>query len=176
MMRVLLIAPRTDLFFADAEVQAILRSGLSVTPRLGEVRDADVLADIDTDAYDVLWFCGHMTAEGLLLSDGPLSSEALTPIVRGRFGLVVLNSCDSRDTAELLQNETEAAVIATVVDVPDRLAFQTGVLFARELARSGDIPTAYDASKPGNNRIYVYLAGVKKKCRPELAIKRSMSD
>ncbi len=175
-MRVLLIAPRTDLFFADAEVQAILRSGLSVTPRLGEVRHADVLADIDTDAYDVLWFCGHMTAEGLLLSDGPLSSAELAPIVRGRFGLVVLNSCNSRDTAELLQIETDAAVIATVIDVPDRLAFQTGVLFARELARSGDIPTAYDASKPGNNRIYVYLAGVKKKCRPELAIKRSMSD
>lgn len=166
-MRVLLIAPRTDLLFADAEVQAIQRSGLSVTLRIGDVRHADVLADIDTDAYDVLWFCGHMTKDGLVLSDGALSADALAPIVRGRFGLVVLNSCDSRDTAQQLQNETEAAVIATVIDAPDELAFQTGVLFARELARSGDIPTAYDASKPGNNRTYVYLAEVKKKCQPE---------
>ena len=175
-MRVLLIAPRTDLLFADAEVQAIQRSGLSVTLRIGDVRHADVLADIDTDAYDVLWFCGHMTKDGLVLSDGALSADALAPIVRGRFGLVVLNSCDSRDTAQQLQNETEAAVIATVIDAPDELAFQTGVLFARELARSGDIPTAYNAARPGNNRIYVYLAEVKKKCQPELAIKRSMSD
>ncbi len=162
-MRILLIAPRTDLYFADAEVQAILRSGLAVTPRLGEVRHADVLADIDTDEYDVFWFCGHATSEGLLLSDGPLSIEELTPMIRERFSLVVLNSCDSRDTALMLQNETEATVIATVLDAPDRLAFSTGALFARELATSGDILTAFHAARPGNNRVYVCLAGAVKK-------------
>lgn len=162
-MNVYLVAPRTDLLYADAEMQAILRSGLSVTPRLGDVRQADVLADIGTDEYDVMWFCGHATSAGLLLSDGPLLAEALAPIVRGRFALVVLNTCDSYPTAEQIQNETEAAVIATVVDVPDRLSFQTGALFARSLASSGDIPTAYYAARPGSNRTYIYLAEVKKK-------------
>lgn len=166
-MRVLLIAPRTDLLYADAEVQAIHRSGLSVTLRIGDVRHADVLADIDTDEYDILWFCGHTTTAGLLLSDGPLSSAELAPLIRDRFDLVVLNSCDSRDTAQELQNETGAAVIATVVDVPDRLSYQTGALFARELVKSGDISSAYYASRPGNNRVYVYLAEVKKKCQAE---------
>jgi len=171
-MRVYLVAPRTDLMFVDAEVQAILRSGLNVKPRIGNVGHDDLLTDIDSDEYDVFWFCGHTTKDGLLLSDGPVSSGELTPMIRGRFELVVLNSCDSQATAQALQNETEASVIATVVDVPDRLSFQTGALFARELAETGDIPTAYYAARPGNNRIYVFLAGVKKKCRPELSIKR----
>lgn len=162
-VRTLLIAPRTDLFYADAEVQAILRSGLAVTPRLGDVRHADVLTDVTSGEYDAFWFAGHTTKDGLVLSDGVLSSEELTPMIRGRFPLVVLNSCDSQATAQMLQNETEAAVIATVVEVPDRLAFQTGALFARELAKTGDIPTAYHAAKPGNNRTYVLLGWGKKK-------------
>lgn len=96
-------------------------------------------------------------------------------MIRNRFDLVVLNTCDSQATAQMLQNETEATVIATVLEAPDRLSFSTGVLFARELARTGDIPSAYYAAKPGNNRTYVYLAGVKKKCRPELPIRILMS-
>lgn len=79
-MRVLLVAPRTDLLYSDAEVQSILRSGLSVTPRLGNVGHDDVLADIDAENYDVFWFCGHATEAGLLLTDGPLTAEEFTPI------------------------------------------------------------------------------------------------
>ncbi len=162
-MKTLLIAPHTDLPNVDAEVQAILRSGLDVTPRLGDVRHSDVLADVTSGEYDAFWHAGHATKDGLLLTDGILSASELTPLIRNRFELVVLNSCDSQATAQMLQNETEAAVVATVVEVPDRLAFQTGALFARELAKTGDIPTAYHAAKPGNNRTYVLLGWGKKK-------------
>jgi hypothetical protein len=162
-VRILLLAPRTDLLNVDAEVQAVLRSGLDVTPRIGDVRHVDVLTDVTTGEYDVFWHAGHATKDGLVLSDGVLSAEELTPLIRNRFELVVLNSCDSQQTAQMLQNETEASVVATIVEVPDQLAFQTGALFARELARTGDIPTAYQAAKPGNNRTYVLLGWGKKK-------------
>jgi len=162
-VRTLLIAPRTDLPNVDAEVQAILRSGLDVVPRLGDVRHVDVLTDITSGEYDAFWHAGHATKDGLLLTDGVLSASELTPLIRGRFQLVVLNSCDSQATAQMLQNETEAALVATVVEVPDRLAFQTGALFARELVKTGDIFTAYQAAKPGNNRQYVLLGWGKKK-------------
>ena len=162
-MRTLLLAPHTDLPNVDAEVQAVLRSGLDVTPRLGDVRNVDVLTDITSGEYDVFWHAGHTTADGLLLTDGVLSASELTPLIRNRFELVVLNSCDTQQTAQMLQNETGAAVVATIVAVPDRLAFQTGALFARELARTGDISTAYQAAKPGNNRQYVLLGWGKKK-------------
>lgn len=163
-MKVLLIAPRTaNLLYSDAEVQGLVRSGLDITPRIGIVRHEDVLTDIDSDEYDVFWFCGHTTQEGMVLSDGVLSASELTPMIRNRFGLVVLNTCDSVSTAQMLQNETEAEIIATIIEAPDRLAYQTGTLFARELARSGDVANAYFAAKPGHNRTYVYLAKVKKK-------------
>ncbi len=162
-MRVLMIAPRTDLLYSDAEIQALLRSGLEITPRIGNVRHEDVLADIDTDEYDAFWFCGHATKDGMVLSDGVLLASELTPMIRNRFNLVVLNTCDSLSTAQMLQNETEAEIIATIIEVPDRLAFQTGVLFARELARSGDVAAAKNAANPGNNRAYVHLAKVAKK-------------
>lgn len=163
-MRVLLIAPQVaNLLYLSAEIQAIWQSGLHIEPFTDEVRHADVLRAVTTGEYDVFWFSGHTTKDGLMLTDGALSASELTPLIRGRFELVVLNSCDSQATAQMLQNETEAAVVATVVDVPDRLAFQTGALFARELARSGDIPTAYHAAKPGQNRTYVLLGWGKKK-------------
>jgi hypothetical protein len=143
---------------ADAEVQAVLRSGLTVTPRIGQVTHADVLSDITDGDYDGLWFAGHMASEGMRLSDGVLTKSELVPLVRDRFEFVFLNSCDSRETARLLSRETDAEIIATVVEVPDRLAFQTGALFARSLAETGDIATAYNAAIPGDNRTYVHLA------------------
>lgn len=169
-MKTLLIAPRTDLPNVDAEVQAVLRSGLDVTPRLGDVRHVDVLTDVTSGEYDCFWHAGHATKDGLLLTDGILSASELTPLIRNRFDLVVLNSCDSLLTAQMLQNETGAAVVATIVAVPDRLAFQTGALFARELARTGDISTAYQAAKPGNNRQYVLLGWGKKKVVDERSL------
>ena len=169
-MKTLLIAPRTDLPNVDAEVQAVLRSGLDVTPRLGDVRNVDVLTDVTSGEYDAFWHAGHATKDGLLLTDGILSASELTPMIRDRFELVVLNSCDSLLTAQMLQNETGAAVVATVVEVPDRLAFQTGALFAQKLAETGDIPTAYQAAKPGQNRTYVLLGWGKKKVVDERSL------
>lgn len=163
-MKALLIAPQVpDLLYLSAEIQAVWQSGLDIEPLIGEVRHADLLRAVTSGEYDVFWFSGHTTKDGLLLTDGALSAEELTPLIRGRFDLVLLNSCDSQQTAQLLQNETEAAVVATVVEVPDWLAFQTGALFARELAKTGDIPTAYNAAKPGQNRTYVLLGWGKKK-------------
>ena len=169
-MKTLLIAPHTDLPNVDAEVQAVLRSGLDVTPRLGDVRNVDVLTDVTSGEYDAFWHAGHATKDGLLLTDGILSASELTPMIRDRFELVVLNSCDSLLTAQMLQNETGAAVVATVVEVPDRLAFQTGALFAQKLAETGDIPTAYQAAKPGQNRTYVLLGWGKKKVVDERSL------
>ena len=161
-MRILLTAPRTDLTLADAEVQAIIRSGLDVTPLLGDVRHVDFVRDVQADDYDVLWLCTHGTSEGVHLSDGILSASMLTPLVRDRFDVVILNTCESVQTAIMLQNETGAEVICTVEVVPDIAAYQTGALLARSLADTGDLETAYNASRPGGNRTYLRLAGKKK--------------
>lgn len=159
---VLLVAPRTNLLSVDAEVQAILRSGLNVTPMLGTVEHDDLVNEMQTPKR-VLWLCTHGSKEGVLLSDGILEASLLTSLARDTFDLIVLNTCDSIGTAQMLQNETGAEIIATITETPDREAFQTGAIFARALAQTnGDSEAAYYRAKPGGNRTYVRLAGKKK--------------
>lgn len=159
--KVLLVAPRTNLLSVDAEVQAILRSGLQVTPLIGTVEHDDLVSEMQGN-YDVLWLCTHGNSEGIMLSDGILPASLLTSLARDSFDLIVLNTCNSIATAQMLQNETNAEVIATIIETPDREAFQTGALFARALANLGDTEAAYQRAKPGSNRTYVRLAGKKK--------------
>ena len=157
-MRVLLVAPRTDLLLVDEEVQDILSSGLEVTPMLGTVTQAELTRALRTDPYDVLWLATHGSNAGVVLSDGPLSASALAALVRDRIKTVILNSCESLMVAQQIQNETAAEVVATVAPVPDAEAYRTGSLFADWLARTGDVAAAFQSSRPGGNRIYVHLA------------------
>ena len=157
-MRVLLVAPRTDLLLVDEEVQDILSSGLEVTPMLGTVTQAELTRALRTDPYDVLWLATHGSNAGVVLSDGPLSASALAALVRDRITTVVLNSCESLMVAQQIQNETAAEVVATVTPVPDADAYRTGSLFADWLGRTGDVAVAFQRSRPGGNRIYVHLA------------------
>lgn len=161
-MKVLLIAPQTNLPMANAEVQDLLTSGLHVDPMLGEVSQTDVIRKLRTAKSDVLWLATHGDETGVMLSDGILSSSALTALVRGRFSLVYLNTCKSAAVAQMLQNETDATIVCTVQDAPDADAYRTGSLFAVALADSGDYRQAYDQSLPGGNRLYLFLAGKKK--------------
>ncbi len=162
-MKVLLVAPRTNLLLVDAEVQRVLRSGLDVTPLLGTVNHETLLDEIDESDYDTLWLATHGGPAGILLSDDILSPSLLAPLVREKFSLIVLNTCESIMVAQMLQNETDAEIIATVQTVPDREAFQTGALFARALAQTQDTAAAYNIARPGANRTYIRLAGNGKK-------------
>lgn len=160
-LKVLLIAPTSNLPLAQAEVQDILDSGLTVKSLFSPIRQVDVTREIRNGDYAGLWLCGHMDSSGKFPLDNneALSASALTSFVRGRFEWVYLNTCQSIRTAQMIQNETEADVIATIVDVPDEDAYRTGSLFASWLARLDDPRAAYNESKPGSNSVYVYLAG-----------------
>lgn len=161
-MKIHLFAPRTDLAYVDAEVQNILRSGNEITPVLGHITRQVFLQEILGSDAEMLYLCTHGTSEGVMLSDGILKASQLTQTVRGRFGYVVLNTCDSYHTAQMLQDSTEAAIIATIIPIPDEEAFFTGSVFAQELAQTGDVGKAYAKARPGHNRTYIYLAGKKK--------------
>lgn len=160
-MRVLLVAPRAgNLPNVDEEIQNVLRSGLTVTPLLGDVRLPELMREIRDGTYDVLWFATHGSADGVQLSDQMLTAEELVPLVRDRFSLVVLNTCSSLGIAQLLQVEANATVICTLIDVPDRQAFQTGSLLAAALHKTGNIAASYTASISGRNRTYLYLSSL----------------
>lgn len=185
-MKVLLVAPQTNLSLVQAEVQDILRSDLVVTPLIGEVTSTQLLREIKAGGYDVLWFATHggeydkttgqFTRDlkiveqssqqhyeidyGVQLSDGMLSMSDLTALVRGRFRLVVLNTCDSYQIAQQLQVEANVSVVCTILSVPDKDAYRTGSLFASRLAEGLPVSRAYALSIPGSNRVYLYLAAL----------------
>lgn len=161
-MKIHLVAPRTDLAFADAEVQNILRSGNEVTPVIGTITKQTFLQEVLASDAQMLYLCTHGNADGIMLSDGILKASQLTTAVRGRFDYVVLNTCNSFHTAQMLQNDTGAAIIATIIEVPDDEAFYTGAVFVQALAQLDDVGKAYDKARPGGNRTYIYLAGKKK--------------
>lgn len=169
-MRVLLVAPtQKDLPLVQAEIQDVLRSGLDVTPLIGDVSASDLIREIRDDDYDVLWLATHgvkdTTVTGLVrysirLTDGDMSSDELVANVRGKFKLVYLNTCTSFKIAQQIQEEANVTVVGTLVDIQDKLAYQTGSLFASALADGLTPAQAYKRSKPGGERIYMYLAAL----------------
>lgn len=163
-MKILLIAPQNDLPYASAEVQDLINSDLQVEAMLGaDATELNVTRRIrSATGFDVLWLATHGDENGIQLSDGVLSISALTSLVRARFALVYLNTCKSYTAAQMIQNETVATVICAVKDIPDRDAYRTGSLFAARLSEGMDYLTAYEASRPGGNTLYLFLAGKKK--------------
>ena len=157
--RVLLVAPESGLKLGGAQVQAIQRSGLTVTPVLGEITMPQLQRELEAGQYDCLWIAAHGNPEGFLLADGILRKEEFVPMVGKRFRLVVLHSCESLEVGSMLQKQTPAAVVVTQAALPDRTAFITAANFARALAAHGDPYRAFQESHPGGAHIYLYLQG-----------------
>ena len=157
--RGLLIAPETDLPNADGETQRIVNA-LHPDVLLGTVTVSNVLDCVQGGAFDIVWFLGHSSADGLQLSDGVLSPAHLAQILRqSPPSLVVLNSCSSLHTAMRVHDDVQAAVICTVLDIPDIDAYITGASLANALAQGLDVSTAYQVSRPSANRQYILLNG-----------------
>lgn len=147
-MRVLLLATKTNLEYREDEIQNVIRSGLQVVPRLGNVSYRDIVSEITSGQYDVLWILGHGNKAGIELSDGIVAYSMLAPLVASRFWLVVLNTCESIYAAQALQSSTSADLVTTIGEVDDREAYQFGSLFAKNLVMHNDPRTAYVQSKP----------------------------
>lgn len=160
-MRILLVSPATGLAYAAEEVQAVVNtSGLSVRLLQGTVSERDIIEALRQQRYDCLWLATHGNRDGVLLSNqAMLSTSALTALVRSHaIPFVFLNTCDGINTAMQVNQEAQADVIATVMEVPDTEAYRTGALLAYHLGNGDATRDAYEASKPGSNRTYVYLS------------------
>lgn len=151
---------QAELPLIQSEIQDVLNSGLTVTHTLiDDVSRSGLILAIRGGDFEVLWVVGHAGADGIPLSDGMLSPSAFTSLVRDQFKLIYINTCESLALAQMIQNESSATVVCTVSKVSDATAYQTGSLFASELARTKNYRVAYNRSKPGENRDYIFLSG-----------------
>lgn len=171
-MRVLLVAPRNTASGAlptvGAEISDIINSGLDVDLMDGDVVSSAVLRRVRENDYDVLWLATHGNAEYVELTGNErLTAEELVPLTRGRFSLVVLNTCDSLRIAKMIQLQCNIGVICTLVNfktglgVDDRIAYQFGSNLSVSLVKQPTIADAYLNSVLGNDETYLYLPALR---------------
>ena len=155
----LVVAPKSDLPRAETEAVAVanLLPGYLLQ---GEVTVDGLLNQAERGKWDIIWFATHGDEYGVVLSDGHLSTSALTTLVRtSGADLIVLNTCSSLQVALAMHNELLTDFICTIRPVPDLSAYLTGKQFALHLSRGMTPINAYLNAKPGQNVDYIFLPG-----------------
>jgi hypothetical protein len=168
--RILLIAPSgTGLPDMAREIAAIA-SQHDVNLQMGPVTEDDVRREAARGGYDIFWVVAHCDGACVWVQGGDgqpagiCGDDIVSYVAASGASLCVLNTCQSVGIARQILQSTGADVICTVADpsepnpgVLDKDAMRTGVLFAGQLAVRGDYREAYERSKPGSNRMYLYL-------------------
>lgn len=157
-MKVLLVSPTTELDYRDEEIAAVVNY-LKPTLLSGNVGVQSLLEHARLQ-WDLIWIASHGTEKGILLSDGILPISQLTTIIRSSGAKAMfINTCDSLSSALSIHDELGISIVCTVSEVPDLTAYITGESFARHIAAGENIQQAYESSKPGDNKQYIYLHG-----------------
>jgi len=163
-MSVLMIAPtRADLPNVATEAAAVVNAlgGRLVQGVVSEAMVRDAAAE---GGFEGIWFATHTDCDRVLLSAEILSEAAVVAYVAASGARwCFLNTCQSIGLGQRIIDETPADVICTVAANPDPDAMRTGVLFARQLANLHEARAAYERSKPGGNRLYVYLGNYRQR-------------
>lgn len=159
-MNTLIIAPDSE-SQSEAEMLALTLNGVLVN---NYVTRADVVEAVLHRRWDLVWFVGHGTAQGVRLSNGFIDTADLTALIRNSGArTVVLNTCDSVEVAEKLHQELGVRIVATVGAVGEPTAYQTGTIFARRLAQGLSVTEAFNAARPGAGAVYVMVGAEKKR-------------
>lgn len=160
-MRILLIAPTTNLPLVPAEVSDIANlKNLQVKQKQGEVRRQDLVREISSSEYDILWLATHGDEKSFALSDSRVEYRSLVALLRpAHIKLVFLNTCSSLAAAQQFAEGAGVDVVATIAEVPDVEAYERGTLFALWLSRGQSFRSAFDLSKAGAGDVYRYVSG-----------------
>lgn len=164
-MTVLMIAPtRSDLQNVPLEAAAVVNA-LGGQLVQGQVTERDVRDAASAGGFDGIWFATHADSNRVLLSgDEYLTEAALVAYVAASGARwCFLNTCQSINLGQRIIDETSADAICTITANPDPEAMRTGVLFSRQLALLGNVRGAYERSKPGGNRLYVFLGNYRQR-------------
>lgn len=126
------------------EAERVLSSTRArVVPLVGETAFDDLLDAVTGGTFSIFWYCGHLSSDGIELKGDRLTVSRLASLLRGRFSLIVLNTCQSNELARRLFAESQVTVVGTVSEVEDLEAFQVGILFLRTFLQTHNAERAY---------------------------------
>lgn len=161
---ILLVAPKNSqlpaLPWVDAEIQAIVNSGLQVQLER-DVNERLLSELLGRRQWDIVWFASHGTTAGIVLSDGVIATDALASMLRSvSVKYVVLNTCESVHVAAAISEEADCDVICTISPtIEDKQAWLTASNMARRLAAGDTVFDAFKRSRPTQPGKYIYLPG-----------------
>jgi len=157
-MRTLLVAPKTDLYYAEVEVRKVEQYLNPYILEGDNVTSTRFLETLLRSKYDLIWMATHGSKDGFFLSDGLISSSRFASDVKASGATdLFLNTCESFQTAVLINNNLAVNLICTVKEVPDLEAFETGLRLAYHLSQDLPFDESFELSKPVDNKFYLFL-------------------
>lgn len=140
MLTCTMLATDDGLALARAEIEAVCAVRcLQVRPLFGDLTHAKVHEACGQTA-DVLWYAGHMTADGLPLSDRSYLPPAIIGayVAAFEFKLAFLNSCSGSEVAQAIYKQANrCTIIFQRSEIEDANAYHLGSLVARQLCAGG---------------------------------------
>lgn len=160
-MRVLVVAPDSNLINARAEVQNIINT-TGAKALIGNVTVRDFFDHITENKYDYIHFVAHGSSDGVCLSDKCISPTTLAQIISiAEPSVLYINTCSSILTAIAVKEVLpSASIVTTISEVDDEEAYISGSLFAKLIKENNwDAERAYEKSRKRNSANYVFLKG-----------------
>ena len=142
MIKMLLVAPSTDLAYADAEMQSLINlAGLRVRLVRAPCTTLAVYAAAEqAGQVDWLHIAGHGSDGGVHLDGETWSSGEIAQTVQALgCQLTWINTCDSVHLAKTITERTASDCIVNLIEANDQRAWQLPAYYARQLLRTNPI-------------------------------------
>lgn len=151
-MSILIVAPRQpNLPTLDNEVSALVRAFHRPLLVQGVVTEVELRQALTPD-IEALWFAGHASEEGIMLSGGVLPPAALAQYLSSAgVEWSFFNSCESAGFVNTLQAAYPHACFAAITTITDVTAWRTASLVAMNYSDSGNIEQAFRVASPSGS-------------------------
>lgn len=130
------------------EVQAIVRAhGAENVTILYNPKRIEIAEIIGQENFEVIHLAGHCTSQGFALQEGFLPPEALAAYALSLSPgllLVVINSCEGREIADVISASSNVDVVYSIAKVEDEECVDYAVLFHSKL-RNATVNNCYEA-------------------------------
>lgn len=155
---VLMVAPVTNLDYAEAEMQALVNlAGLRIRLVRAPCTTLSIYAAVEHIGHcEWLHIAGHGSEGGVHLDSETWSAQEIVQTVQSLgCNLVYLNTCDSIHLVKLIGEKTSADCIANLTEANDQRAWQSATHFARQLLRTN--PVAAYLKTVANDKASIYV-------------------
>ncbi len=155
----LLVAPATNLEYADAEMQSLVNmAGLRVRLVKAPCTTMAIYAAVEQIGHcDWLHIAGHGSEGGVHLDGSEVWSATEIAMTAQSLSchLTWINTCDSVHLAKAITERTLSDCITNLIEANDQRAWQLPVHYARRLLKTNPVDAFLKTAASDRNVLYV---------------------